>query len=84
MKISNYENYTIFCIHNFVMNFIVSVQGNELLVANIVSLLNSSRDACIDYHYCLSDKFKYPRYYELDSNKSEDIDFISMHISSQG
>lgn len=80
MKISNYDNYTIFCVHNQVMNFITSVQCNELHVANIVSMLNSARDACIDYHYCISSEFKFPRYHELDYSKSEDKEFSNKYL----
>lgn len=75
MNVSNYENYTIFCIHNTVINHITTVQGNELLVANIVSLLNSGKDACIDYLYCLTSEYKFKKYHELDLSDPKDSDF---------
>lgn len=84
MRISNYDNYTIFCVHNAVMNYVVPVQSNELHVASIVSMLNQSRDACIDFHYCLSDEFKFQRYHELADNKAEDKQFSDKWISKQG
>lgn len=84
MKVSNYDNYTIFCVHNEVMNFITSVLCNELHVSNIVSMLNSSRDACIDYHYCLSSDYKFNKYEELDIGKVEHKDFIDKYINKQG
>lgn len=71
----------IFCVHNLVVNAITTVQCNELHVAGIVSMLNSARDACVDYHYCLSQDYKFSKYHELDLTKQSDIEFEQNYIN---